>query len=202
MKIICIGRNYTEHAKELNNEVPTEPVIFMKPKNALLLVDKPLYYPEFTDNLQYECEVVVKICKNGKHIQRKFANKYYNEISLGIDFTARDVQQKLKDKGLPWELAKAFDGSAAVGQFVPAEGLNLSDLDFELKKNGETVQVGNTKDMIFSIDRILEFVSKYITINIGDLIYTGTPAGVGPVQVYDKLEGYLQGNKLLNVEIK
>lgn len=202
MKIICIGRNYSEHAKELNNEVPTEPVIFMKPKNALLLVDKPLYYPEFTDNLQYECEVVVKLCKNGKHIQEKFAHKYYDEVSLGIDFTARDVQQRLKDKGLPWELAKAFDGSAAVGNFISTENLNVSGLGFELKKNGETVQMGNTADMIFSIDRIIEFVSKYITLNIGDLLFTGTPAGVGPVSVYDKLEGFLNGDKLLHVEIK
>lgn len=202
MKIICIGRNYPEHAKELNNEVPTEPVIFMKPKSALLLVDKPLYYPEFTDNLQYECEVVVKISKNGKYIQERFARKYYNEVSVGIDFTARDIQNRLKEKGLPWEIAKAFDGSAAVGRFIPADGINLSNLDFELKINGNTVQSGNTKDMIFSIDRMIEYVSGYITLNIGDLLFTGTPAGVGPLNVYDRLEGFIGGNKLLNVEIK
>lgn len=202
MKIICIGRNYTEHAKELNNEVPTEPVIFMKPKNALLALDKPLYYPEFTDDLQYECEVVLKISKNGKYIQERFAKKYYNEVSLGIDFTARDLQKKLKDKGLPWELAKAFDGSAAVGKFIPIEEVNISNLNFELKLNGETVQKGNTKDMIFSIDKIIEYVSRYITLNIGDLLFTGTPAGVGPLNVYDKLEGIMDGKPVLNVEIK
>ncbi len=202
MKIICIGRNYSEHAKELNNEVPTEPVIFMKAKNALLAPDKPLYYPEFTDDLQYECELVVKIAKNGKYIQERFAKKYYNEISLGIDFTARDLQSKLKSKGLPWELAKAFDGSAAVGKFVSVEGLNLSNLNFELKLNDKTVQQGNTGDMIFSVDKIIEYVSKYITLNIGDLIYTGTPAGVGSLNVYDKLVASLEGEQLLQVEIK
>lgn len=203
MKIICIGRNYAEHAKELKNELPSEPVIFMKPKNALLIPDKPLYYPEFTDDLQYECEVVVKIHKNGKYIQEKFAHKYYSEISLGIDFTARDLQQKQKEKGLPWEIAKAFDGSAAVGTFVPVgDAINLNDLNFELKLNDNTVQQGNTKDMLFSVNKIIEHVSKYFTLNIGDLIYTGTPAGVGSLTVYDKLEGYLEGQKLLHVDIR
>lgn len=203
MKIICIGRNYAEHAKELNNEVPDKPVIFMKPKNAVLLPTKPFYYPEFSDNIQYECEVVVRICKNGKHVQRKFANKYYDAITVGLDFTARDLQQELKNKGLPWELAKAFDGSAAVGEFIPlTEDMNINDLQFELRKNGEQVQVGNTNDMIYNVDQILEFVSNYITINIGDLIFTGTPAGVGPITVYDKLEGYLAGEKLLDVDIR
>lgn len=203
MKIICVGRNYSEHAKELKNEVPTEPVIFMKPKNALLLPDKPLYYPEFTDDLQYECEIVIKICKNGKYIQERFARKYYNEISVGIDFTARDLQQIQKQKGLPWEIAKAFDGSAAVGQFIPiTENTNINALDFELKINEETVQRGNSKDMLFNIDKIIEYTSRFFTINIGDLIYTGTPAGVGSLNVYDHLEGYLQGQKLLDVEIR
>jgi acylpyruvate hydrolase len=202
MKIICIGRNYTEHAKELNNEVPAEPVIFMKAKNALLGPDKPLYYPEFTDDLHYECELVVKIAKNGKFIQEKFAKKYYNEVSLGIDFTARDMQKKLKDKGLPWELAKAFDGSAAVGKFISTDNLNLADIKFQLKLNDKVVQDGHTKDMIFTVDQIIEYVSKFFTLNIGDLIYTGTPAGVGPLNVYDKMEGYLEGQKLLEVEIK
>ena len=203
MKIICVGRNYAEHAKELNNDVPTEPVIFMKPKGAVLLPEKPLYYPEFTDDLQYECEVVVKICKNGKHIQEKFANKYYDQVTLGIDFTARDLQNDLKKKGLPWELAKGFDGSAAVGTFVPIKAeTNVHNLAFQLKLNDATVQDGHTRNMIFTIDRIIAYVSKFFTINIGDLIFTGTPAGVGPVAPDDVLEGYLQGNKVLHVDIK
>jgi acylpyruvate hydrolase len=202
MKIICIGRNYAEHAKELNNEVPAEPVIFMKPKNALLMPDKPLYYPEFTDDLHYECELVVKIAKNGKYIQERFAKKYYSEISVGLDFTARDLQQKQKEKGLPWEIAKAFDGSAAVGRFIPVEGMQLNNLDFSLKLNDRTVQQGNSSQMLNSIDKIIEYASKFFTLNIGDLIYTGTPAGVGPVNVYDKLEGYIGEEKLLEVNIR
>lgn len=203
MKILCIGRNYSEHAKELNNDVPDEPVIFMKPKNALLLPDKPVYYPEFTDDLQYECEVVVKINKNGKYIQERFARKYYSDISVGLDFTARDLQQKLKTKGLPWEIAKSFDSSAAVGKFVPiTDDMNVDNLDFELKLNGNIVQKGNTSDMIFKINAIIEYISRFFTLNIGDLIFTGTPAGVGPVNVYDKLEGYLQEQKLLDVDIR
>lgn len=203
MKIICIGRNYAEHAKELNNDVPSQPVIFMKPKNAILLPGKPFYYPEFSDNVQYECELVVKICKNGRYVNAKFADKYYNEVTVGIDFTARDLQQELKSKGLPWELAKAFDGSAAVGQFVPiTPDISFNDLPFELIKNGERVQTGKASDMIFNINQIIEFVSQYITVNIGDLIFTGTPAGVGPVDVYDTLEGYLAGEKLLHVDIQ
>lgn len=203
MKIICIGRNYSEHAKELNNEVPSEPVIFMKPKSALLLPEKPVYYPEFTDDLQYECELVIRINKNGKYIQERFARKYYNEVSVGIDFTARDLQQKLKDKGLPWEISKAFDASAAVGKFITiTPETDLQALNFELKLNAHSVQKGNTADMIFSVNRIIEYASKYFTLNIGDLIFTGTPAGIGPVTVYDKLEGYLEGQKLLDVDIR
>jgi len=203
MKIICVGRNYADHAKELKNDIPTEPVIFMKPKGALLLPWKPLYYPEFTDDLQYECEVVVKICKNGKYIQEKFADKYYDGVTLGIDFTARDLQREQQKKGLPWEIAKAFDGSAAVGTFVPiTEETDVHNLAFQLHRNGETVQDGHTRNMIFSIDNIIAYVSKFFTINIGDYIFTGTPAGVGPVAPGDKLEGILQGNKVLEVEIK
>jgi 2-keto-4-pentenoate hydratase/2-oxohepta-3-ene-1,7-dioic acid hydratase in catechol pathway len=203
MKIICVGRNYADHAKELQNEVPKEPVIFMKPKNALLLPEKPLYYPEFTDDLQYECEVVVKINKNGKYIQEKFANKYYSDVTLGIDFTARDIQREQQKKGLPWEIAKGFDGSAAVGTFVPlGEERNINNLDFQLKLNGDTVQDGHTKDMLFSVDKIIAHVSRYFTINIGDLIFTGTPAGVGSLSTQDKLEAYLQGSKVLDVSIK
>jgi 2-keto-4-pentenoate hydratase/2-oxohepta-3-ene-1,7-dioic acid hydratase in catechol pathway len=203
MKIICVGRNYAEHAKELNNDVPTEPVIFIKPKAALLMPEKPLYYPEFTDDLQYECELVVKICKNGKHIQEKFANKYYDQLTLGIDFTARDLQNNLKNKGLPWEIAKGFDGSAAVGTFSPITlETNMRNISFQLKKNDELVQDGNTRNMIFSIDKVIAYVSKFFTINIGDMIFTGTPAGVGPVVPGDKLEGILMGNKVLDVEIR
>jgi len=203
MKIICVGRNYADHAKELKNEVPTVPVIFMKPKTAILLPTKPLYYPEFTDDLQYECEVVVKIVKNGKFIQEKFAPKYYGEVTLGIDFTARDVQRDQQQKGLPWEIAKAFDGSAAIGTFVPITiETDVHNLAFQLQKNGETVQDGHTRNMIFSVDQIITYVSKFFTLNIGDMIFTGTPAGVGPVFGGDKLEGFLQGNKVLEVEIK
>jgi 2-keto-4-pentenoate hydratase/2-oxohepta-3-ene-1,7-dioic acid hydratase in catechol pathway len=175
----------------------------MKPKNALVVPEKPVYYPEFTDDLHYECEVVIKICKNGRFIDERSARKYYNEMTVGIDFTARDLQQQLKQKGLPWEIAKAFDASAPVGNFVPiAETVNVRDLDFELKLNGTTVQKGNTKDMIFHINRIIAYASRYFTLNIGDLIFTGTPAGVGPVTVYDRLEGFLQGEKLLDVTIQ
>jgi len=203
MKIICVGRNYADHAKELKNDVPTVPIIFMKPKGAILLPEKPLYYPEFTDDLQYECEVVVRICKNGKFIQEKFANKYYNEVTLGIDFTARDVQREQQKQGLPWEIAKAFDGSAAVGNFVPITvETDVRNLAFQLKLNDQTVQDGHTRHMIFSIDHVIAYASRFFTINIGDLIFTGTPAGVGPVNAGDKLEGYLQGNRVLDVEVK
>jgi acylpyruvate hydrolase len=203
MKIICVGRNYAEHAKELKNDLPTEPVIFMKPKGAILLPTKPLYYPEFTKDLHYECELVVKICSNGKHIAEKFARKYYEEVTLGIDFTARDVQDAQKKKGLPWEIAKAFDGSAAVGTFTPLTGdMDIQNLQFQLRKNDVQVQDGTTSDMIFTVDKVIAYVSKYFTINVGDLIFTGTPAGVGPVAIDDKLEGYLMGKKVLEVDIK
>lgn len=203
MKIICIGRNYTEHAKELNNEVPDKPVIFMKPKSAILLPKKPFYYPEFSDNVQYECEVVVKVCKNGKYIKEKFAHKYYNEMTLGLDITARDLQSELKSKGLPWELSKAFDGSAVIGDFITInDTVNIQDIYFELKKNGDTVQQGNTSNMLFSVNKIIEYVSQYITINIGDLIFTGTPGGVGALNVYDSFDGYLNGEHLLHADVR
>jgi 2-keto-4-pentenoate hydratase/2-oxohepta-3-ene-1,7-dioic acid hydratase in catechol pathway len=202
MKIICIGRNYADHAKELKNDIPSEPVIFMKPKSALLLPEKPMYYPEFTDDLHYECELVVRINKNGKYIQEKFAHKYYSDISLGIDFTARDLQEQQKKKGLPWEIAKAFDGSAAVGDFITlTPEIDVKRLSFQLMLNGALVQDGHTHDMIFNVNNIIAYTSKFFTLNIGDLIYTGTPAGVGPVNVNDKLEGYLEGNKILEVNI-
>lgn len=203
MKIICVGRNYREHANELNNEVPTEPVIFIKPKGALLIPDKPLYYPEFTDDLQYECEVVVKINKNGKYIQERFANKYYSEVSVGIDFTARDLQRNLQKKGLPWEIAKGFDCSAAVGNFVQlGPDTQIDNLDFELQLNRQTVQSSNTRNMLFHVDKVIAYVSQFFTVNIGDLLFTGTPAGVGPVNAGDVLEGYLKGDKVLQVDIR
>lgn len=202
MKIICIGRNYADHAKELKNDIPTEPVIFLKPKSAILLPEKPLYYPEFTKDLQYECEVVIKINKNGKHLQEKFARKYYAEMTVGIDFTARDVQREQQKKGLPWEIAKAFDGSAVVGQMIPiAEDQDLNNMHFQLFKNGTLVQDGNTCDMIFNFDQLIAYASKFFTINIGDLLYSGTPAGVGQVSIGDVLEGYLMGNKLFEIKV-
>ncbi|MFT4761867.1 MAG: acylpyruvate hydrolase [Saprospiraceae bacterium] len=191
MKIICIGRNYVDHAKELNNPVPENPLVFMKPPSALLINNKPFYYPEFTKDLHYELEVVLKIGKNGRHVQPDFASEYYKEVALGIDFTARDVQQRCKDKGHPWEIAKSFDGSAVLSEFVPLNTVNRSAIEFHLAKNGEKVQHGNTKDLIFSFEDIIVYVSKFFKLQMGDLIYTGTPAGVGPVQIGDELKGFL-----------
>lgn len=202
MKIFCIGRNYLEHAKELNNAVPTKPVVFMKPPTALLLDGKPFYYPDFTKNLHYELEIVLKISKNGKAIQQEFAHRYYDKIALGIDFTARDVQDVMKAKSLPWELAKGFDNSAVLSDFVALEDVDKNNIRFNLTKNGETVQNGTTADLIFSFDTLIAFISQYFTLQQGDLIYTGTPAGVGPVVVGDKLEGFLEGKPLLMCEIK
>jgi len=203
MKILAIGRNYVDHAKELNNAVPTKPVIFSKPDSALLKDNKPFYYPDFTNDLHYEVEIVVKINKLGKNIDVKFANRYYDKIAIGIDFTARDLQNELKQKGLPWDLAKGFDSSAPISEFINiSEIKDLSNLNFSLDKNSETVQEGNTKDMIFSIDEIIAFVSKYFTLKIGDLIYTGTPKGVGPVVIGDKLVTKIEGKEMLSVEIK
>ncbi|NRB52663.1 MAG: fumarylacetoacetate hydrolase family protein [Saprospiraceae bacterium] len=206
MKIICIGRNYVDHAKELNNPVPSRPVVFMKPPSALLISNRPLYYPEFTKDLHYELEVVLKIGKNGRHVQRAFAGDYFKEVALGIDFTARDLQSELKKKGHPWEIAKGFDHSAAISEFIPIERVNRTAIEFQLKKNGEVVQKGNTKDMIFSFEDIIVYVSQYFKLQMGDLIYTGTPAGVGPVQIGDKLEGELftktTTESLITCEIK
>jgi 2-keto-4-pentenoate hydratase/2-oxohepta-3-ene-1,7-dioic acid hydratase in catechol pathway len=204
MKIICIGRNYADHAKELGNAVPTtEPVIFMKPKSALLQGHTPFYYPEFTNELHYECELVLRICKNGKYIQSKFASNYYNGITVGIDFTARDIQEECKKKGLPWEKAKAFDNSAAVGTFINiTPALNKKNINFSLQKNGELMQKGFSGDMIFTFDSIIEHISNYFSLNIGDLIFTGTPAGVGECVVGDELDCYIENEKLLSVEIK
>ena len=203
MKIFCVGRNYADHAKEMNNEIPDEPVIFMKPKSALVQNHTPFYYPEFTNELHYECELVVRISKNGKYIQEKHASNYYNAISVGIDFTARDIQKQLKEKGLPWEKAKSFDNSAAVGNFVDiTPAMNKKNINFSFEKNKEIVQKGNSKDMIFSIDAIIANISNYFSLNIGDPIFTGTPAGVGECMVGDALQGYLEDNCVLTMEIK
>ncbi len=203
MKIIAIGRNYAEHAKELNNPVPTSPVIFMKPDTALLKDNKPFYHPDFSQDVHHEIEVVLKVSKEGKHISEKFAANYYEEIALGIDFTARDIQQRQKEKGLPWELAKAFDNSAPVSNFVPkAQFADIYALNFNLDVNGQSRQVGSTKDLIFSFEYIIAFVSQYITLKKGDLIFTGTPQGVAKVSVGDRLEGYLESEKLLDFYIK
>ncbi|MDP9954454.1 2-keto-4-pentenoate hydratase/2-oxohepta-3-ene-1,7-dioic acid hydratase in catechol pathway [Epilithonimonas hungarica] len=202
MKIICIGRNYGEHAKELGNEIPEDPVIFMKPDTAVLKKGSDFYIPEFSDDVHYELEVVLKISKGGKYIQKENAEKHYDEIGLGIDFTARDLQSKLKDKGLPWELAKGFDGSAVVSDFVSKVNYDLQDLNFSLVKNNEQVQNGNTKDMIFSFDDIIAFVSQYFTLRVGDLIFTGTPKGVGKVSENDLLEASLEDKKLFSLKIQ
>lgn len=203
MKIICIGRNYADHAKELNNAVPTEPVIFMKPDSALLPKNRPFFIPEFSNNVHHELELVVRINKIGKHIQEKFAHKYYQEVTVGIDFTARDIQNQLKEKGLPWEKAKAFDGSAPIGKFIDKNELgDLNQLDISLKSNGELVQQGNTTDMIFKIDQLIEYISQYYTLKIGDLIYTGTPAGVAQVNIGDNLEAFIGERSLLKVPIR
>lgn len=203
MKIIAIGRNYAEHAKELNNPVPTVPVIFMKPDTAILKDNKPFYHPEFSSDIHHEIELVLKISKEGKHIAEKFAGNYFEEIGLGIDFTARDIQQKHKEKGLPWELAKAFDNSAPISKFIPKSNFkDLNSLNIRLDLNGQTVQSGNTKDLLFSYEYIIAFVSKYITLKKGDLIFTGTPQGVGKVAVGDHLAGYLENEKLLDFDIR
>lgn len=203
MKIFCVGRNYIDHAKELGNAVPDEPVIFMKPKSALLQPHTPFYYPEFTNELHYECELVLRISKNGKYIQEKFANKYYDAITVGIDFTARDIQAELKEKGLPWEKAKSWDNSAAIGKWVPvAELKNKKDIAFSLNKNGEQVQKGASSQMIFSFDNLVAYISNFFSINIGDLIFTGTPAGVGELVVGDEIEAFMEEASLLVLEVK
>lgn len=203
MKIFCVGRNYVDHAKELKNEVPDEPVIFMKPKSALLQPHTPFYYPEFTNELHYECELVLRIAKNGKYIQEKFANKYYDAVSVGIDFTARDIQSELKQKGLPWEKAKAWDNSAVVGKWIPFTGLkNRNSVNFAMYKNKELVQQGNSEDMLFNFDYIVSYISNFFSINIGDLIFTGTPAGVGEAVVGDELEGFMEEQSLFALEVK
>ena len=203
MKIFCVGRNYAEHAKELKNEVPSEPVIFLKPKTALILPQTPFYYPDFTNELNYEAELVLKVCKNGKHINELHAHNYYNAVTVGIDFTARDLQRELKQKSLPWEKAKAFDNSALTGkwmEYFPA--VFTHPLNFSLNLNGQTVQQGSSSNMLFSFNRIVADISIYFGLNIGDLIFTGTPAGVGECVVGDLLEGFLEGRKVFEIAVK
>ncbi len=203
MKILAIGRNYVEHIEELNNERPSEPVVFTKPETALLRKNQPFYYPPFSKDIHHEVEVLLKICKNGKNIDEKFAHKYYDEVGLGIDFTARDLQSKAKEKGLPWDLAKGFNHSAPMSEFRPKSRYkNLQDLNFSLDIDGNTVQKGNTSLVLFSFDYIISYISKFITLKKGDVIFTGTPKGVGPIQIGNRLEGYLEGEKLLDFEIR
>ncbi|RKS98565.1 fumarylacetoacetate hydrolase family protein [Flavobacterium sp. 123] len=203
MKIICIGRNYTNHIEELQNERPTEPVVFMKPDSAILLKQHPFVIPEFSEDVHHEIEIIVKISKVGKYIEPEFANKYYDEISVGIDFTARDLQEKLKNKGLPWEKAKAFDGSAVIGEFLPKNQFSsLENITFELKTNNTTVQKSNSSFMLWKIDELISYVSQFFTLKIGDIIFTGTPEGVAAVKPNDVLEGYLEGQKLFRIQVK
>ncbi len=203
MKILCIGRNYAEHIAELNNERPSEPVVFLKPDTALLKDNEPFYHPDFSNDIHHELEIVLKISKVGKNIDVKFAHRYYEEIGLGIDFTARDLQSKLKEKGLPWEKAKAFDSSAPISKFVPKSNFeDLKKINFQLEINGETRQKGNTEMMLWNFDEIIAEVSKYFTLKTGDLIFTGTPAGVSKVAIGDKLVGFLEESEMFSFEIK
>ncbi len=203
MKIICIGRNYTDHIAELQNEKPEDPVVFIKPDSAVLPKEQDFYIPEFSNDVHYEVEVLVKIKKVGKHIEEKFANKYYDEIGLGIDFTARDLQSKLKEKGLPWEKAKGFDGSAVIGEWLPKTNFkDINNISFNLSKNDEVVQIGDTSLMLWKIDELISYVSKYFMLKKGDIIFTGTPAGVGRVMPNDYLSGSLEGKELFSLKIK
>ncbi len=202
MKIIAIGRNYAAHIEELNNEKPTEPVIFMKPDTAILRNNQPFYHPEFSKDIHFEVEILVKINREGKFIQEKFAHKYYDDIGVGIDFTARDLQSKLKEKGLPWEKAKGFNGSAPISNFVSKDEFDLSNLNFSLKQNGDVKQNGNSSLMLYSIDQIIAYVSQFFTLKKGDILFTGTPKGVGPIEVGDVLEAFIEDKKMLSVEIK
>lgn len=203
MKIICIGRNYTDHIAELENERPTEPIVFLKPDTSILLKKQPFFIPEFSDQVQHEVELLVKITKVGKHIDKKFAHKYYDEIGLGIDFTARDLQQQLKQKGLPWEKAKAFDGAAVIGKFVSKSKFSaIDDISFSLKNNETIVQKGNSSLMLWQFDELIEYVSKYFTLKIGDIIFTGTPSGVAKVAPNDVLTGYIEEEEFFKIRIK
>ena len=203
MKIICIGRNYLDHVKELNSNLPTEPVFFLKPDTCIINRNQPFFYPEFSKEIHYETELVVRINKVGKHIQQKFANTYYDELTVGIDFTARDIQRQCQQKGLPWEISKGFDGAAPIGKFVKKDSFDsIQNINLKLNINNQTIQQGNTTDMIFSVDTIISYVSKFITLKMGDIIFTGTPSGVGPVKIGDRLEAFLNDQSLLKVDIK
>ena len=203
MKLICIGRNYTKHIEELNSEKPSDPVIFLKPDTAILLKNQPFFIPDFSDNIHYEVEIIIKINKVGKYIDKKFAHKYYDEIGLGIDFTARDLQNQLKDKGLPWEKCKAFDGSAVIGNWLPkTQFKDINNITFSLLKNDEVVQNGNTANMLWKIDEIIEYVSKYFTLKIGDIIFTGTTEGVGKVFANDRLKGLIENKEMFSITVK
>ncbi len=203
MKIICVGRNYAAHIAELKSAMPSEPVLFLKPDTAILLKKQPFFIPDFSNEIHHEVELLVRINKIGKHIDQKFAHKYYDEIGLGIDFTARDLQAKLKSEGLPWEKAKAFDGAAAVGNFLPKQTFkDINNLNFSLKRNGKTVQSGNSMLMMWKIDALIEYISKYFTLKIGDIIFTGTPEGVGPVSAEDILTGYIEEREMFSIKIK
>ncbi len=203
MKIICIGRNYIDHAKELNNPVPKVPVFFMKPDTALIQKHNPFFYPEFSNDIHFETELVIKISKNGRHIEERFAHKYYDEIGIGLDLTARDLQSECKKKGLPWEIAKAFDNSAPLGSFKHiTEFEDINNINFSLNVNGEQRQAGNSADMIFNFNHIISYLSQFITIKLGDLIFTGTPAGVGPIKIDDHFEAYIEDEKMLDLRVK
>jgi 2-keto-4-pentenoate hydratase/2-oxohepta-3-ene-1,7-dioic acid hydratase in catechol pathway len=203
MKIICVGRNYTDHIEELENEKPTDPVLFLKPDTSILLKKQPFFIPEFSNDVHYEVEILVKINRIGKHIDKRFASKYYDEIGLGIDFTARDLQSKLKEKGLPWEKAKGFDGSALIGKFLSKNNFeDVNDINFRLEKNNEVVQRSNSAFMLWKIDELIEYISKYFTLKIGDIIFTGTPAGVSSVKMNDLLTGYIENKELFSIKIK
>jgi 2-keto-4-pentenoate hydratase/2-oxohepta-3-ene-1,7-dioic acid hydratase in catechol pathway len=203
MKIICIGRNYTKHIEELQNERPSEPVIFLKPDTAILPKNMPFFIPDFSDDIHHEVEILVRINRVGKHIEPQFAHKYYDEIGLGIDFTARELQSKLKEKGLPWEKSKAFDGSAVIGNFLPKSKFDsLNSITFELTSNGNAVQKGCTSNMLWKIDELIAYVSQYFTLKIGDIIFTGTPEGVAKVAANDVLEGFIEGESNFRIQVK
>jgi 2-keto-4-pentenoate hydratase/2-oxohepta-3-ene-1,7-dioic acid hydratase in catechol pathway len=203
MKIFAIGQNYIEHNKELNSKNPTEPVVFMKPDTALLKNNKPFYLPDFSEELHYETELIIKINKIGKNIDAKFAHRYFSEIGLGVDFTARDLQRKLKNEGKPWEISKAFDNSAVIGNFLPAEQFSdIQDIHFHLDLNSKRVQTGHSADMIFPVNELIAYVSRYFTLKIGDILFTGTPVGVGKVAIGDRLEGYINNIKMFDFKVK
>ena len=203
MKIICVGRNYTDHIKELENNKPKDPVLFLKPDSSIILNNKPFFIPDFSKNIHYELELIIKISRLGKHIQEKFSHKYYDFIGLGIDFTARDLQSDLKNKGLPWEKSKAFDGSCFISKWINKSEFNdVNNLNFNLNKNGKTVQKTNSKLMLWKIDELISYISTFFTLKIGDVIFTGTPAGVGNVSIGDNLEGFIEDNKIFNLNIK